>query len=126
MDYLAAEKELLLALIEIVKTGGMYGIIGLGMWFLFQLLQIAFVGGIIWGCMNLVTRSVRSCLTIKWLKRKEHITLLGSKVSKHVTEALKDFEVNVCNSVTELQKAVKDLEKNSPEEKAKKPASTKK
>lgn len=102
--WLEAEKELLMALIEIVKTGGAYALYGIGMWMFFELLKIFLIGGFIWACIRLITQAIVGIFSVKRLLKIGGVTLMSEKVAKHVTDSLTDFASACASTLNELVK----------------------
>lgn len=105
--------ELCKALVEMVKSGGMYALWGIAIWLLMNLLKIGLIGGIIWAIIRLVVFSVQHYLTLRLLSRKENITLLSKQCSKHIVDAIKEYQTQTGDAMKSLIVRVKELKQNS-------------
>lgn len=107
------EREVLTTLVDLLKTGGQYALIGIAMWFGFQLMKIALIGGIIWGLIRSGLLALQHLAVFRLYKKGQHITLLGNQVGKHFEDCLEDFQKNVTAQVSGLVSRVHDLETSS-------------
>lgn len=82
------EKEILTALVEMVKSGGQMAIYGIAVYWGMTILKLAVHGGLIWICLRLICTTVIKAWELRLDKRASDITLLSSEACKDFTKAL--------------------------------------
>jgi regulator of PEP synthase PpsR (kinase-PPPase family) len=123
MNWLDAETKLLTALIEIVKTGGFYGVIAMATWMLFELLKIVAIGGSIWLIIRTLCRAVVTIMMARSASKCGAVTVLSEKVANSVSESLMEFQRKCADAVEDLVRVQNGFPTKSQEQ-ADKPAST--
>lgn len=116
------QTEIMNGLIEIVKQGGFYGIIGAFVWGIIPTIKIC----VILILSFLIWRSTFTQILNLYLLRKYNkntaITLLSKQTSKHLEESIKQWQKESLNISNELMKSVEFLRKNLDETKQETPA----
>lgn len=108
--------ELMKALVEMVRTGGVYALWGIFIWFFMGILKISIIGGFIWAIIRLVVLAFSNFLTLKHLSHKDNINILSKKCSKHILDSIKDFQTTTTEAMLKFQKDATDLLKKSKQE----------
>lgn len=97
------EQQIITAIIEMVRDGGKYAIVGLITWFIYQLARIGLIGGLIW----VVVRYMGGVCVSLYRTYKEtykevnnaKITLISEECSRLITQSLHDL----CQEVKSIQ-----------------------
>ena len=104
--------EILKALVEIIKQGGQYAIMGVSIWMTFTLLKTAMVCWVLWVALSLTAKAINSWLCIKHLVNKDKVNLLSEKLGTQLCTTLQAFQENITKSVEELEQKFQDSKKN--------------
>ena len=104
--------EITRSLVEMMNKGGWYALVGLGMWLLFNLIRIGIIGGIIWACIRMVVNQVASYLALKFISRKDNLSILSDKCSNHIIKVLEEYQDKTSAIVKELNTQLDTLLKN--------------
>ena len=107
------ERQILTALVDLLKTGGMYALFGIVGWFLFQLLKIALFGGIVWAITSRLISCVSNIYLMRIYNKSQTYTLLSAKVSKHLMDSIKDFQTQSTQLIDRLLQSVKSANDSS-------------
>ena len=101
--------EILKALIDIVKEGGMLGLWGLGIYLVLNLVRLLAVIWVIYNIVKLIMQTITNFFTIKLLGHKERISLVSEDVSKKLQETIGTFSKDMKCATTEFIRDAKDL-----------------
>lgn len=111
--------ELMRTLVEMVKTGGGYAIWGIMIFWVMQLAKVGLVGWLAYLILKLVFFNINNYVSLRFLARKDSVSLLSHKVSKTLMSSLEDYQHKTTSSLKGFMKDVKDLLKESKGEKLK-------
>ena len=85
------ELEILKAIVEMVKMGGTYAIIGVIAYFLMQILKLIVIWGFIWVSIRLVVNGVLAYMDKRLNSKITSFQAFSDKASGHLMEALDHF-----------------------------------
>lgn len=103
------EIEIIKALVEMVRLGGTYAIIGVFGYMLMSIVKIAVTGGLIWGIIRTITNSTVSFLRYKLECKATNFQAFSDKASEHILSALSDFKDTSSQTLKDLENQLKNL-----------------
>lgn len=116
------EKEILTALVEMVKQGGTLAIIGIGVYWLMAILKLAVHGGILWVVCRLACSTIVRCLELRLDKRNSTISLLSKECATSICTTLDSIakeQQAILKDIDEELRALKTQSNGNQEKKSK-------
>lgn len=113
------EKEILTALVEMVKSGGQMAIYGIAVYWGMTILKLAVHGGLIWVCLRLICTTIIKAWELRLDKRASDITLLSEECSKQILDTINSFSKENIAILKDIEMQLKVLKTplNATEEK---------
>lgn len=103
------EKEILTALVEMVKQGGTLAIVGIGVYWLMAILKLAVHGGIVWLVFHLICKTFIRAWELRLDKRNSTITLLSEQASKDICNRFQDISSETTAILKDIEAELKVL-----------------
>lgn len=107
------EKEILQALVEMVKSGGQMAIIGIGVYWLMVILKVAVHGGVLWLLGRLVCSTIIRCLELRLDKRNSTISLLSKEVAEEMCNRFQEISEEQSVILKDIEEELKRLKSES-------------
>ena len=101
--------EILNALLEMVKLGGVYAIWGVAIWTGIQLLKVLVVLAFLFGVVKVICTTILSYQS----RRIHNITLISEALSAELKDSLTSFVTETQSVVSRLNTELENLSKNS-------------
>lgn len=107
------EKEILNAIVEMVRQGGQLAVWGVFVYLFMQILKVAVSGGIIWIIIRTICTTFLGGLELHIRKRSEEITLLSEEVSASLTNTLEQYSKSMTEVLESIERQMKNCSKDS-------------
>lgn len=113
------DKEIYQAILQIINTGGFYGILGLAVWVIAPIVKVSIVLLLVSKILTFTIRNFSNLYLIRHFHKATSITLLSKETSKAVLDSLKEFEASSANATKKLMSLVEEWQERSNKEKSK-------
>jgi hypothetical protein len=107
------EPELFRALVDIVRAGGFYAIMGIMIWCLAPIIKISIIGGLIWAAIRSIFSQVCNLYLLRKYSKGATVTLLSKQTSKHLENAITEWKTQCEAASKDMLNAVDELRKGS-------------
>lgn len=103
------EKEILNAIVEMVKQGGQLAVWGVFVYLFMQIVKAGTIGGITWLIVKTLCQTLSRCWELAQDRRKEAITLLSSDLQTKLLASLTEFQGSTTTILQDLENRLKGL-----------------
>lgn len=107
------DKEILSAILEMVKAGGTYAIWGIVAYWFMQLLTIVTKGGIVWGIISTICSLIKHCWDNYQQAKSTRVSLLSEDITNKFSQTWANVSVEVSGLARELRTQLEELRKSS-------------
>ena len=107
------EQQILEAILEIVKTGGFYGVLGVFVWGLMPIIKITIVMGFLCATVRFIMIHVNNFYKMRLDSRNTKISLLSEQASSHLLKAMNSMKENFEKSNQDLMQVAQNLKEKS-------------
>lgn len=107
------DKEILSAILEMVKAGGTYAVWGIVAYWLMQLLTVVAKGGILCLCFRIISQTLIHCWDNYQQSKAKRITLLSEDITDRFSQTWANLSVEVSSLMRELRTQLEELRKSS-------------
>lgn len=107
------ENELLNVVAEMVKSGGQLAVWGIIAYLGMVILKVAVQGGIIWGCLKIISSVVTHCWDNYQDKRSQRINLISEDMSKRFVQIVEEFKSQTGAILSDLSTQLKNFQDSS-------------
>lgn len=107
------DKEILQAMVEMVKTGGQTAVWGVGIYWLMVLLKTVVITGGWILCLSQIRITLTHCWDNYQINKDRRITLISDKVSKTISDTMETFQKNTMDILKDLTEQLNKLKDSS-------------
>ena len=106
------EKEILNAIVEMVKQGGQLAVWGVFVYLFMQIVKVGTIGGITWLIVKTLCQTLARCWELAQDRRKEAITLLSTDLQSKMVDSLEGFQKSTTAILAVFEQRLADLSAN--------------
>lgn len=107
------DKEIMQAILEMVRAGGTYAVWGIVAYWFMQLLTVVAKGGILCLTLQIITQTFKHCWDNYQAKRSQRIALLSEELSGNLKQSAASLSSEISSLVKELRTQLEELRKSS-------------
>ena len=112
------ELEIVRAICDVIKQGGMYALFGITLYMVLQIIKLAVIWGFAWATIKGIINGILSYLNSKLNLKSQTFQAFSDKASDHLVKALDSLSKENGDILKDIEKQLKDLsEKSRPETK---------